>query len=119
VTRDGRFVYPHLDTIEMMRPGEPASRRLYARSGPDSPRPERVALDEQDTTVYFKAHDNLGRASFWSVPIGGGPATLLVRFDDLARPSRRWDFAVGGGQLYFTIDERRSNIWIADVTERP
>jgi serine/threonine protein kinase/Tol biopolymer transport system component len=118
ITRDGRFVYPQIGDIDIARAGDGAARRIYTRSSPDLPMPERVALDERDTTVFFKAHDAEGRAEFWSVPIAGGPATLLVRFNDSARPSPRWDFAVGGGRLYFAIDERRSNIWIADVTER-
>ena len=119
VTRDGRFVFPSFGIIGVARAGDVSARRIYQASAPDAPAPERVALDDDERYVYFKAHDKLGRASFWSVPITGGPASLVLRFDDLARPSRRWDFAVGGGQLYFTIDERRSNIWIADVTEQP
>ena len=114
-TRDGRIVFPNDLDIDIARPGG-AWMTIY-KAGPNGARPERVALDEDDTTVYFKSHDDLGRASFWSVPITGGPATLLLRFDDLARPSRRWDFDVGNGQLYFTIDERRSNIWVADVSD--
>ena len=68
--------------------------------------------------MYFKAHDPDGRASFWVLPLTGAPPRMLVRFDDLARPSRRWDFAVGDGRFFFTIDERRSNIWLADVREQ-
>jgi serine/threonine protein kinase/Tol biopolymer transport system component len=116
--RDGRFVYPHVYNIEVARPGDRAGRVIYERSGPDAPHPQRVALDERETTVFFKAVDVVGRASFWSVPITGGQPRLLVRFDDLSRPSRRWDFTVAGGRFYFAIDERRSNIWIASITER-
>ena len=66
----------------------------------------------------IKSHDADGRASFWSVPVGGGPPSELVRFDDLSRPSRRWDFDAGAGRFFFTIEDRRSNIWIADVSDR-
>jgi hypothetical protein len=69
-------------------------------------------------TLYLKSHDAEGRAAFWSLPLAGGAPTLLVRFDDLSRPSSRFDFAVGNGRFLFTIDDRRSNIWLADVTER-
>jgi hypothetical protein len=41
-----------------------------------------------------------------------------VHFTDSARRSNRTDFAVGAGRFYFGIDERRSNIWLADVTEQ-
>jgi hypothetical protein len=30
----------------------------------------------------------------------------------------RFDFAVDATRFYFTIDERHSDIWIADVSER-
>jgi hypothetical protein len=68
--------------------------------------------------VYFKTHDDVDqRAQFWAVPLDGKPARLLVHFTDPARRSNRTDFAVGAGRFYFAIDERRSNIWLADVTE--
>jgi dipeptidyl aminopeptidase/acylaminoacyl peptidase len=119
VTRDGRFVFPSFGFIDIARVGDATATRIYQPSGSDAPMPERVALDDDERHVYFKAHDKSGRASFWSVPITGGSASPVLRLDDLARPSRRWDFAVSGGRLYFTIDERRSNIWIADVEEQP
>jgi hypothetical protein len=50
--------------------------------------------------------------------MGGGAARLLVHFTDPARRSNRTDFAAGAGRLFFGIDERRSNIWLADVTEQ-
>jgi hypothetical protein len=69
-------------------------------------------------TLYVKSHDAEGRASFWSLPVSGGPPALLVRFDDMSRPSSRFEFAVGGGRFFFAVDEHRSNIWLADLTER-
>jgi hypothetical protein len=51
----------------------------------------------------------------WSVPASGGTPALHVRFDDLARPSPRPDFAVGAGRFFFTIEDRRSAIWVASV----
>ena len=45
-------------------------------------------------------------------------AARVMRRIDLSRPSMRFDFAVGGGHMFFTIDEHRSSIWLADVTER-
>ena len=75
-------------------------------------------MSDDGAAVYFKSHDSEGRASFWSVPMAGGPPALLASIDDLARPSRRFDFTSGGGRLFFTIDERRSTIWTADITEQ-
>jgi hypothetical protein len=76
-----------------------------------------LAVGEDPRSYYTKQFD-AGRASLFALPLSGGPPKELIRFDDLLRPSSRFDFAVGGGHYFFTLDERRSNIWIADVTER-
>ena len=55
-------------------------------------------------TLYFKSDDPQGNASFWSIPLAGGRPTLLVRFDDPARPSYRSEWSVAAGRMYFTID---------------
>ena len=113
--RDGLILYLSKRGIERLRPGAPAADLLYD-SLTDGPRPAHLALSEDGTLVYFKSHDAEGRASFWSVPVDGGPPSELVRFEDLSRPSRRWDFDAGAGRFFFTIEDRRSNIWIADVS---
>jgi hypothetical protein len=41
-----------------------------------------------------------------------------VRFDDLSRPSTRPDFAAGAGWFFFTLEERRSDIWVAEVARK-
>jgi hypothetical protein len=87
--------------VYVPRAGEPlAEMAIYAASGRD---------------LYFKSHDASGAASFWSVPITGGHPRRLVRFDDPTRASNRFDFASDGKRLYFTIEDRQSDIWVADV----
>ena len=44
--------------------------------------------------------------------------SVEVRFDDPLRPSIRSDFAAGNGRFFFTIDERRSDIWVAEIGHR-
>jgi Tol biopolymer transport system component len=122
VTREGGVLYvrpvePNAGEIGVLRPGEAGTRRLYSPRTPGSPLAARVVASEDGRSVYFKAHDASGRASFWSMPGEGGQPKLLVRFDDLSRPSRRFDFDVANGIFYFTIENRRSNIQIAEVTE--
>jgi serine/threonine protein kinase len=118
VTRDNQWVFARNGAIEVMRPGDPMVRTLYAPTTSQLPQAQRLALSEDGNTVFFKTHDMTGRAAFWSLPLSGGTPTLLVRFDDLSRPSRRFDFDVADGHFFFTIEDRRSNIWIADVTEQ-
>jgi serine/threonine-protein kinase len=67
-------------------------------------------------SLYFKSLDPAGAAAFWSIPVTGGPPTLLVRFTDPARPSYRPEWSIGSGRMYFTIDERQSNVWVMDAT---
>jgi hypothetical protein len=40
---------------------------------------------------------------------------LLARLSDLARPSSRADFAVDSMRLYFTIDERQSDVFVSEM----
>jgi eukaryotic-like serine/threonine-protein kinase len=68
--------------------------------------------------IYFKSQDELGRASIWYQSLAGGRPRLIVRFDDLSRPSFRGSFAVGGGRFFFAINDRQSDIWVADVARR-
>ena len=55
------------------------------------------------------------RTSFWAVPAAGGAPRLLVRFDDPSRPSGRQEFTTDGKRLYFTVDNRQSDISVMDV----
>jgi serine/threonine-protein kinase len=115
---DGRFiVYTRVGGIEALALDTGQHRVIYSKT--NGVGAEEALLSEDGKTVYFKTHDDAEqRAQFWSVPMDGGPARLLVHFTDPARRSNRTDFAVGAGRLFFGIDERRSNIWLADVTER-
>jgi Tol biopolymer transport system component len=68
-------------------------------------------------TFYFKSHDSQGRASIWSVVEGQRPR-LLVRFPNPDRPSNRLDFATDGKRFYFTLEDRESDVFVAEVTGR-
>jgi hypothetical protein len=99
--------------------GGTAPRELYrARPGTDDPIPGAVILSADGATVYFKAHGADERAGLWALPIAGGSPRLLVRFDDEDRHSIRRDFGAGGGRFVFTLEDRRSVLWVVDL-ERP
>ncbi len=66
-------------------------------------------------TVYYKAVHPDGTDSFWSVPVGGGAPTLVVRFDDPSRRSYRNEFTTDGRRLYFTMSRHHSDIWVAEL----
>ena len=68
-------------------------------------------------TLYFKAHDALGRASLWSVDPDRGDPRLLVRFPDPDRQSNRKDFATDGVRFYFAIEDRQSDVFVAELQQ--
>ena len=95
-----------------------ASRVVYTPT-PNSldPKVDEVLVSDDARTLYFRARAEIdGRAQIWAVPVAGGSPRLLVDFRE--RISTRPEFGAGQGYFYFTFDERRSNIWVADVTER-
>ena len=46
----------------------------------------------------------------------GGTARPIGRFPDLSRPSSRQGFAASASRFYFPIEDRQSNVWIAELT---
>ena len=65
-------------------------------------------------TLYYKSHDALGSASFWAVTLPGGRPRVLVRLPDPNRQSVGSAFAVDAHRFYFPIEDRQSNIWVAE-----
>ncbi|HJP57116.1 MAG TPA: protein kinase, partial [Gemmatimonadales bacterium] len=66
-------------------------------------------------TIVFKSWDRHGAASFWSVPVAGGPPRELARIDDPLRPSYRPGWALGRDGIYFTVEDRQSNVWVMET----
>jgi hypothetical protein len=113
------LAYARDGALEIVAADSGSIRVAYTPSpGSADPRVESVVTSEDGRTLYFKNHDAEGRASFWAVPAAGGRPRLLVRFTDPSRVSTRRDFAAGAGQLFFTIEDRQADIWMADITRR-
>jgi Tol biopolymer transport system component len=118
---DGRsivFVTATTGRIRIVPADSGAPRDVYV-PGPDDPIAELGMFADNGREIYFKSHDrNTLGARFWSVPVTGGRPRLLERFDDPARASNRFDFASDGRRFYFTIEDRQSDIRIAELTDR-
>jgi Tol biopolymer transport system component len=114
---DGRtiaFVSPTDGRIGLVSAaGGPARNRYVPAEG--DPLAELAVFSANGRQLYFKSHDAYGRAAFWSIPIAGGLPQPLIRFDDPAWASNRFDFASDGKRFYFTVEDRQSDIWLADV----
>ena len=66
--------------------------------------------------LYFLSPDSSGNiVAISAAPPAGGPIRTLVRFDDPTRPYHRFGLRVHGDRVYFTLGERESDVWVADV----
>jgi hypothetical protein len=66
--------------------------------------------------LYFVGSDASDVAKgIWSVSPSGGPVQQHVRFDDVTRPWHRYGFQPLADRLYFTLGERESDIWAAEI----
>ena len=115
---DGRFLaYARGLAIEVL-PLDSGTPRVVYDAGPGDPAAERVEVSDDGRTLYFKSHDDEGHATIWAIPTTGGTPRPLVRFDDPGRPSIRSDFAAAAGRFFFTLEDRQSDIWVAEMIDR-
>ena len=69
----------------------------------------------KDGMIYYHTHDSHGTAMIYAVSPTGGPPRLMVRFDPVLHPNYRSDFAVGSGRVFFSSEDRQSDIWVMEV----
>jgi serine/threonine-protein kinase len=79
---------------------------------------EEAIWSSDSRTLYFNSHDPKGNAAFWAIPVTGGQPRLLTRFDDPTRPSYRGEWSIGSGRMYYTINDRQSDVWVMEATPR-
>ena len=117
---DGRLIaYVRNMGLWLIAPDGGPPRLLTGTNDPAvTPSPLLAQWAPEGRTLYYKALDGEGHASFWSIPVEGGTPRLLARFDDPARPSSRAEFATDGARLYFTISERESDLWRMELGGR-
>jgi serine/threonine-protein kinase len=90
-------------------------RRVLASSG--APLVESVLWSRDGRTLYLKTHDSDGHPEFWTVDVAGGVPRLLVRLGPHQESARR-DFAVDETRLYFTLENRQSDVYVAELQPR-
>ncbi|MFL5447702.1 MAG: protein kinase domain-containing protein, partial [Gemmatimonadales bacterium] len=115
---DGRLVaFTNAGAVRVVRSDGDSVRTLVPRGNGGAPRAVYVDWSEDGRTVYYLAIDPAERATIWSVPVGGGSPRLLVRFDDPTREWHRFGFKTRRGRFYFTVGDRQSDLWMADVEQ--
>ncbi|HUU39017.1 MAG TPA: protein kinase [Candidatus Desulfaltia sp.] len=115
---DGRFIAYISGPSLRVVPVEGGDPRTLIESKDSSilPIPGYPGWSKDSRTIYYKAYNDAGQASFWSVPVSGGKPELLVRFDDPSRQSTRSEFASDGEIFYFTLANYESDIWVGELT---
>jgi Tol biopolymer transport system component len=112
---DGRFVaFSSNGAVYLGTSSGDSVWALVPRSDSAAPRAAYVAWSADSRTVYYLA-PGPGESGIWAVPTKGGAPILMVRFDDPNRPWHRYGFSARGGKFYFTIGDRQSDIWAAEV----
>jgi eukaryotic-like serine/threonine-protein kinase len=99
-------------------PRDSSARRVLYRAGPNDPGPEQPESTPDGKSIIFKTHDAIGQAGVWSLPSAGGTPRLLIRFTDPDRQSNRVELATDGKRIFFTIDEKQSDVYVADLEKR-
>jgi len=71
-----------------------------------------------DGRILYHIQEDSGRvAAVIAVPVDGQPPGVAVRFDNPTRPWHRFGFRVGAGKMFFTLGDRQSDIWVAQVKQ--
>lgn len=99
-------------------PRDANARRVLYRAGPNDPVPEQPSSTPDGKLILFKSHDAAGRASIWGIPFSGGAPKLLVEFTDPDRQSHRVECTTDGKRIFFTIDEKQSDVFVAQLMKK-
>ncbi len=122
---DGRWTTDRLnggargrDSVTVYVAGSGEVKARYIRRAPTDPQVQDVRWSPDSRSIYFNSHDADGRAMFWSLPLDGGAPRLVARLDDLSRPSYRAEFAIGGQRIFFTVNDRQSDVSVVELIEK-
>lgn len=113
-----RIAYVTADgSIEIIPADSGAARRIYSpRPGTNDPIATLVIWDGGRTDIWLLGHDSAGHGGLWAAPLTGGSPRLLVDLQDAAGRVNGPTFASDGLRFYFTLEERLSNIRVAELT---
>ena len=65
--------------------------------------------------IYFTGTHEDGSGGVWWIPASGGDATKVVAFDDPSLVVLEGFLTVGPENIYLTISEHESDIWVMDL----
>ncbi|PYP14071.1 MAG: hypothetical protein DMD54_15055 [Gemmatimonadetes bacterium] len=104
--------------VVMVMPAGGGPARQVFTPGNGAPLVSHATWAPDGRTLYLKVHDARGLTSFWSVDAHGGRPRALLRLADPEWQSVRNDFATNGKRLFFDVEDRQSDVFVADLTPR-
>ncbi len=90
-------------------------RTLVDASRPGLPAAGLPLFSDDGREVLFMSYDAAGMASIWSVPGAGGEPRRVLELNDPERPVYRPYWALGGGRIFYIVQEQRTETWVVDV----
>jgi tricorn protease-like protein len=75
----------------------------------------RLRFSPDGSRVYVVATHEDGSEGVWWIPADGGDAKKVVAFDDPSLGVAGFQLTVGSEDLYLTIAEHESDIWVMDL----
>jgi serine/threonine-protein kinase len=121
LTRDGRaWIQLGRDSIILHGIRDGSTRVLWRRRGLNVPGFIRMKFLPDGSRMSIRGREQGGEGSYvlWELPSAGGELRQVVRFDDPRRQPHWGGWDTDGKRVYFTLDERESDIWVADITLR-
>ncbi len=113
VDRSGSLVAPTADSVWAVPLDGGPARTLPITAGRGEP--HSCALSPDGRTLYVRRAEPHGGGAIWAAPVVGGQGHMIVSFDDPSRQSARGVFAVSASRVYFTLDDRQSDVWVAEL----
>ncbi|HEX5820062.1 MAG TPA: protein kinase [Gemmatimonadales bacterium] len=104
-------------TVAQAVDGGGATFRWFRRSPSDPTVRRAPQLAPDGRRLFFQGivGTTIPRFGLWEVSPDRDAAREVVRFDDPYRLPLWGAFATDGTRLYFTLDERQSDVWVADL----
>ena len=111
------FLYHALDGIRVRRLDN-GVETLVASDAADSSEAYYGVWSLDGKRIYYLTRSTQG----WTVRVvaaGGGPSSVVVNFDDPTRQQTKYGFCTDGKLFYFTVGSPESDIWVAELSDKP
>ena len=111
-TPDGKyFVFNQRGDLYAQPLSGTAPRLIASRSQLGGP-VQNITTSSDPSVVFVRLIDSAAVHSFYSVPVSGGVPRLVARMANTAHRPARLMFATDAHNLFFTLTQAESDIWV-------